>query len=689
MSSPPNALDVYRTYSYHHILLIADSTSTAEKLSAETELSRFDHPDARFLPQTHEKGGQYIVLVNGMSDSQFIVQSAKWSSVPLPTTGATTATKISSVQTMAVDGEIEIVEPQGVNFMNILANATRMMQIDPSMVVFVLKTVFVGHQDDGNVSMISNIKPLLFMMVDITSNIDVTGSTYNMSLVGVVNGAAKLPHVNAIVNGLTFNVSGTLEKTFKLLEIKLKNLDTAMRVALDDNTCGVTINPNEFIEVEYKFHLEDKYKGYKAGTNLDDKFKNLSDEGGYISNLGDMASVESIISAIMMSSLDVVKEAKGKLPDNRFMFKITSNIDTSDKEKYVVHYNIHRYKAVVIEAEKFQTFDEPERDNTGITFDYIFTGKNIDVLDLDIKMEYGLMFFQVMAAQGTTPTSAMHLLNHYNSDVSVKASGAAKVFADTGVDKKNIIKRPLFLGTTVNSPLFRDTKFIGASASFNTMLTRHAAIETLGVKMKIRGNPQLLADTTQLPEDISTIISDVPQATKKSVIIPPNGDPNVVDNLRQIMPQIHKTPAYVKVKIWSPKTWTGSAERTNEELAGSFAGDYSENLWYNGWYYMIQIDNEFSDGTFTQDLELISLPTELSEDDSSQECVDETYTRQAKAFEELENNQGEPAKKGNEVILASDIDVPKSTNSATEQRRQAMTEQQGATADSKINLVKN
>ena len=62
----------------------------------------------------------------------------------------------------------------------------------------------------------------------------------------------------------------------------------------------------------------------------------------------------------------------------------------------------------------------------------IFTGKNIDILDMDMKMEYGLMFFQVLAAEGTSPTSSLHLLKHYDPDTFVKGSGSAKVFGDTG-----------------------------------------------------------------------------------------------------------------------------------------------------------------------------------------------------------------------------------------------------------------
>jgi len=640
MSQPPNPLDAFRTYSYHHILIAADSTKTAERIADDSELSKFDHSEVRFCPQSID-GGRYVVLANGLTDSQFVVQSAKWSTVPIPNTGSTTSSAVTSVQTMAVDGEVEILEPQGVNFFNVLVEVTKMMGIDPALVIFVLKTVFIGHRDDGTTSMITTIRPLIFIMVDITAKIDVAGSVYTMALVGIANGAAKLPHVNAVVEGFTFNVESELGPTFEKLESEIgdKYDDMWKDLVSKKDTCGVKFEPEKFSRVKYKFDLQSDYKGYKCGDIKDIKFKDTSDEGGYVANLGDGASIENIISAIMMSSEKVVLEAKGKLPDNRYMFKIASTVRTeADTGLFEVTYHIHRYKAVVVEVEDFLTF-EPEV-GMGITFDYIFTGKNIDIIDLNIKMEYGLMFFQVLSVEGTSPTNAVQVLDYYNPDLKIKASGAdaglgaedmlIKSCENTG---KKDVKKPLFLGTTIRHPLFRDTSAIGASAGFNATLNRHAAIENLGLKMTIRGNPQLLEDTTQMPKDLSTSVSSVPQ------VIEPEG---LTEQLRNIMPRIHKIPAYVKVNIWSPKSWTGSSAKSEVEKAASYEGDYAENLWYDGWYYMIQINHVF-DGDFRQELELVSLPTEFADTETDGDCTRAESKKESKKVVEKTTSAVEAA----------------------------------------------
>lgn len=668
MSSPPNALDAYRSYSYHHILIAADSTTTAEELSEENQFARFEHPDVRFNPREFE-GGKYIVLINGLTDTQFSIESAKWSTVPIPSVSSTTSSTVTSVQTMAVDGEITILEPQGVNFFNILSESTKLLGVDPSLITFILKTVFVGITDTGDPIMITSIKPLMFMMVDITAQIDVSGAEYTMALVGTTNGAGKMPHVNSIVSGLTFDVKSTLGETFDALQTQIKDLYDAMWQVLTkkDGNCGIKLNPDEFTQVTYEFDLDPLYRGYEAGNHKDDKFKNNTGQGGYVANLGENASIENIISSIMMTSTQVVNEAKGKLPDKRYTFKITSSAETNAQDgTFKVTYHIHKYKAVVIEAKDFQTF-EPE-EGLGVTFDYIFTGKNIDILDMDIKMQYGLMFFQALAAEGTSPTSSLHLLQHYNPDTFVKASGSAKVF---GAGEKSDIRRPLFLGTSLKHPLFRDTSSIGASASFNSMLTRQAAVENLGIKITIRGNPQLLSDTTLYSNDLSH-----EAASLTPVVVPPEGDPRILDELRTIMPDIQKQPAYVKVKVWSPTSWTGSAELSDAEKAATYEGDYARNLWYDGWYYVVQIDNIFEGGEFKQTLELLSLPTELSEVEADEECFQKFQNEVLEAKKAGGQGQTAPAvnsspeRADNTVALGSGTNVPGSMAGAVDKSRE-------------------
>ena len=410
----------------------------------------------------------------------------------------------------------------------------------------------------------------------------------------------------------------------------------------DADKCGVTtFSDADYLYVEYGIDIHDDYKGsgYMAGDNVDPKFS----AGGtsYVSELGESSSIENLISAVMFSSKQVAKDADAPIDEGRFMFKITSSVEmgkVGGADKYVITYHINRYKAVTIKKEKLLTFEPPEDEAgnvLGIEFDYIFTGQNIDVIEFDIKMQMGLVFYQMMSVQGTSPTSAGHMLKFQNDRQHITGSGVpslgdAKEYSDKcGASPAGPIKKPLFLGTTLKHPMFRDLTFAGESASFNSMLHRHAALENLGCKLKIRGNPQLLSDTTQQPEDVLTTIGKPPPE-----ILPEGGGGTTLEAIYSIMPKIHEVPAYVKVRVWSPKSWTGSSEKTEAEKAASYEGDFAENLWYDGWYYVLQIDHVFSDGLFTQELELLSLPFE-SEDTKVGSCIEERLkTREEERLKE-------------------------------------------------------
>lgn len=633
MSSPPNPLDAYRTYSYHHILLVADSTATATSLSNEPdlELSAFDHPDVKFCPKQAPNGGNYIVLINGMTDAQFFIKSAKWASVIVPSSGLSSDSPAQSSTTMAVDGEMVVMEPQGLNFMNLLNECTKMMKIDPTTMTFVLKTVFIGHRDDGTQRYINNVKPLMFMMVDITAAIDISGAEYTLGLVGIANGAAKMPHMTSTASGFDYTVKqADIKEVMADLSEELNNLYGRQRRKLqeDMNNCGVGINlGNEFSRVLYNIEAPD-YANYPMGDLQDGKFTVSGNMN--VTQLSSGSSIENIIAAVMNSSKKVVDEANAE-PPNRFIYKITSDVETSPS-LVKVNYYVHRYQASVIDVEKFLTFEPPKGE--GIEFDYIFTGANIDIINFDLRMQMGLVFFQVLAAQSTSPTTSQQLLNFYNPDKFVGGIGA-KDGAGDQQEESNICDssagekkmKPLFLGTSMQNPMFRDTKAIGPSTGFGTMLQRHAAIENLEAKMTIRGNPQLLADTTPLPSDIRAV-----DPTEASVIDPGEGVPG----LRTLMPAPHKTPSYVKVRVHAPKAtitkdgkatgWVG-ASRTPEERAAAHDGDYAENMWYPGWYILLQIDNVFDEGEFTQELTMISLPVDSGESKLSV-CQETAPTKQ-------------------------------------------------------------
>ena len=649
MSRPQNVLNFYRSYAYHHILVACDGTQTAEALAKEGDLSVYDRATSsggRFTPRTlGVNGGKYVILIDGTSDAHFTIRSAKWSSVLYPN-------EPGQQQTMASDGELVIQEALGVRFLNVLDQARRSLEIDFFGMIFLLKTIFVGHRFDQQTTTIANVRPLLFYAVDIGAIFSETGAEYTFAFVGVVNGAGKLPHVTAITDGFSFNIaegSGpsvskaaggtpigfgglttaqgagtasvgapTLKQVFKNLEDRLNGhyKATKQRLEQEARCAGVTLDLSKFVEVVYKFQLDPAYENYVAGDNETLYKMNKGENDPIVVQKGDNLSMESIITAIMNTSTQVVKEANtdprdltastertGENSAAKYVYKITSALNT-DRDFYEVIYHIQRYEVAFIPIQRgdqhpWESFDPPK--NQRIEFDYIFTGRNVDIKSFDIKMEMGLAFLQILATTNTMPTPG-EIQSNQGPQSQLFAGGGdgsrGSAGVDTGEEGTEEPKKPLFLGMTLRDPVFRNKIIPGTTSTFNSLLSRHAALENLGARLVIWGNPQLLEESTPLPEDMDPRQNNVANVieTLESQQAEPDEKPG------SILRAIHKVPAYVKVNVMMPRTAIVGADTRS--------ADYAEPFWYTGWYHLISINNVFDDGEFIQELELISVPTD-------------------------------------------------------------------------------
>jgi hypothetical protein len=604
MSTPQNPLNFFRSYSYHHILVVCDGTETAEALTTQNEITAFDHTpgEEKFLPKEAENGGKYTVLINSMTDTVYTIKRASWTSVLVP--NESTVDGLSHFRTMAVDGELVIEEPLGVNFLNTLHESSQQLGVDPNGLCFILKTIFVGIRDDGTTEAITNVRPLMFFAYDIGAMFDVTGAEYIFSFVGMVNGAARLPHPSAISHGFTYNLDPGMSlrdaiaglsralnhhyarrKEALIKEIAAKGLDDQINIDED------------FTEVKYTIELDGAYDdSYLVGSGSLAPSQNRGNGDSIVAS-GTAASIERLIDEIFKTSQQVNDDANPQEEtQDKYTHKITSTLKTGP-DYYEVCYYVHRHKQAIIPVQKFLEFKPPEIDgkSQGIEFDYIFTGKNIDILSFDIKMQMGMTFFQTLAVSNSLPSTPSEIIDQRSTERTCAGAGSAtKRPGDIGTGQ---IKKPLFLGMLALGNMVRNTRTPEASVSYNALLARHAAYENIEARMTIRGNIQLLEETTQQPSDIRIETPSSPQQIEASGYVSPH-----------IMAATHRVPGYVKVNVYMP---TASMPPSPE--GSMYDYDYAQNFWYPGWYFLYSITHTFSEGEFTQDLEMFSLPTDAGQ----------------------------------------------------------------------------
>ena len=659
MSTPINPLSRYRSYAYQQVLIACDTTETAEALAANNQFLDFtrssdadrvstpSQPYAKYAPYNialeNGRSGHYCIIINGTQDAEFVINSAKWYSTVAADAGGVG----NDYFTYDIGGELEIQEPQGIRFMNVMAEVADQLQSNASGLVFLLKTIFVGHpnpnyENDAFPDPVTNIRPVLFWIADITGKFTVTGGEYKVEFAGVNHGVTKQKHILHGAKRITIDIAkgdsgceaNTLSGALCQLQSQIGTIyDKYYQQVKDEveNTVGPDGKKMVFDgrKVSYVIEAEQPLDG---PDYLVTDFKDAATNTGETNKAGiivltDEPSVEAAILAIAKRCPKIQEDlVTGDGQDTkkvRYVPKVATTIESTDTE-YRIVYKLRR----VIESrddiltilaqrqnDNLTDLDEKILQNT-LELDYMYTGKNTDILDFDIKMELGLTLFQNMTTTENVPSSAE------TTDGGVIQSSTAKAQPiDVAATKSGRLrtKTPIFLSSRVEEESIRHVRNPKRAVDFQELMNRHAAIENIEAVCKIHGNPGLLNAVNRMPSDIVAIQKDTDtQANKDTNIQAEEGIPENQD----VFPYWETIPAIVKINIKMPGAYFGGARNST---------DYSEPFWYEGFYYCYAIEQIFDGGEFTQQLHMVSIPRNSPEENqqsevSQTEQVEQTQT---------------------------------------------------------------
>ena len=511
MARYQNILHKYRSYSYHHILFACDSTATAEEVAKLRNFETFrtfrgrdsDQP----LVPPNIAGGRYVVLINGMTDVDFFIESANWFTILMPRSG----TGIPPFA-MASEGEIKIVEPQGARFFNVLDKTFDALQSDSPGLTFMLKTIFIGHTDTGTNEPIADVKPFMLHPYDITSVFDHAGGTYTLRFMAAYNGATKVPALNKnqqiSVRGLT-NSSALTNLQDKLNERSKETKDRLAKALIEGRL------------IEYKITLDKVYRDPNNDQQnspfvLDNIVPQQKEgDGTAVFSFGPGETVDQMIDKIMKASKEAVKLAnpiqapgqagpsktKNTEEKKRKIWKVLSTID-STPDVYGALYHVKQFE--LEEQTNNDVFVGTEKDHS-VEFDYIFSGRNIDILEFDMKMEMGLGFLHELTnssnslvdQQGSGVVESNPATKSINSDQASIAT--APKYARVGNAR---IKTPAAPRTNIRGTTMRDHVDSQSTNQFQALLSRWAGYESMEAKLKIHGNPTFLGELSRFPSEI-------------------------------------------------------------------------------------------------------------------------------------------------------------------------------------------
>jgi len=640
MSNPSNRLAKFRSYSYYHVLAMCDCSATADTLALSQELNVWDHatPETavqddraqsknlgKYAPKRLEGSGKYIILINGATDAAYTITEAKW----------TSATAANAVQgdrgtSIAIEGSLRVSEPKGIAFLDQVVQCSVALGVDASQVVFVLKTFFVGHAYDparGDYQdHIVDVPPINFIAYDVTGSFTEQGGEYQIQFVAAGHGAARLPQYGKAVNAMSITAGDSLEATLRKLQ---DNINESYDLYFDcvyeqiQSTNGTEKEEllrslrrvNYVIEVGPDYKASNGQVAYTV-TNQPQQYKNTAgcSDTAQIT-FPASSSIESAINTIMLMSPQVQADmAKGDTASGaKYEYKIHTALESKpvdganeDTLEYTVYYRVERFlvpktiaydpafQALAQDDEQLKAdprYDQIRRNL--IEFDYIYTGKNIDILEFDMKVNMGLAYLQTATLANTFKSqlerSANRQMQASTQDVNtqgVRFGGA-------------LVQTPVFFGSQVRVPNLINQQNAGNAIQSAYTLTKHASLEVAEASMRIIGNEQLLGSTNRTSSPANVIASASRSQTTNT--------PDSADFKDWTL-----VPAFVKVNIKMPRDnddfnlFTGSSKTGNPNDAG--ATDYARDFWFDGYYYVYGIEHAFENGEFTQNLQMIGIP---------------------------------------------------------------------------------
>lgn len=560
----------------------------------------------------HRDGiGQYCVLIHGATDADVSITKFQYST--LQNVAAVGNDRGTSV---AIEGSIEISEPRGISFLNTIILCCNALGRDPATSRFMIKTFFIGTRGGDSpgepdvIETITNVKPLKFTILNLTGSFTPDGGVYSMSIVGAVNGQSRLPQfdkldkslsmrgntLNDVIANIQQNINTTYDKLYNCVLGQAKLSEEALGYkpgVLSDPNTGALKRVQYVVEL-HPYYQSPRYKFTSSSQQAANSDGTCKDTGN-VSNGKDFG-IESALNLMMQSCQRVeldgstgIEEAislgrAGMIPvGTKVQYRVHTSVENNKPGSSVAAVVKYRVEPFPVPRGIMEIASDPNSELAQrlvlprtIHFDYMYTGKNVDILEFDMKLNMGMAYLMMgtvvnsFKTQGQPTASATKAV-----DGSVMAAAATRM-TNTPVDI------PVMFTTMVDLPPRRTTPDPVATHGNIWNMSKQASVESIGVSMKITGNLWLLESVN----DSMMQLSDA-----------------VVDNSGEmIYLEWGRMPGFAKINIKMPSS--------NDDIAlfNSKDQSYATPFWYDGYYYIMGVEHVFEDGDFVQNVQLISMP---------------------------------------------------------------------------------
>lgn len=654
----PNPLDKYRSYAYHHILVMASSTEAIRpladpKVTLDQDLAFYK--DLKLGEPSGSENAPYYLVCDTRKTSYFSITDLSY------TTSVSGAGKHDFTSLIFGNISMKFVDSTGVGLINYLKFlASSKLKVSIHNAAFFLKTVFVGHTDAGTTEIVTQTG-IPMCLRDIKMYPNHLGSTLDVQFLPIPNGLAvqddnyskisDLPGVFSptkklkdAVKSLEDAVNKKSRQWYKELQIRKLNDD-----AKNDGK-GQSESPKSYGKlVQYMFTLPEAWDSFEVKgvyQNISEsKYKKdgarepTNTNGVYVGfNSTTETTITELINTLLRQSTEVQKLASNEKRDKGQLeaFEIHTQI-TSDDSTVTVHYDV-----IGLALPKTETSDTRETadlfkitEENQASYDYIFTGKNTDILSFELKI------------------NNVNIAIADDLFIGGKAQEeTAKDQKDKDGDKTNTSKKQMVLNFHEKDPVLlpaktgsqqanmpwvfetdNKTDAIKARQQFINNLALCAARSTLNSIIKIRGNPDLFRRF--IDEDVFTHVK-IPDNVNTSYVTSSKEFTDGVGAKKSFLSESDVTrykeerkasvkrkygqefalPFYIHINIMGPDYDFSSGDV--ESVLNS--NPRYTPMWFKGWFMVKKINHHFSNGEFYQEMLLGSSPLDLYGEDGNKQA---------------------------------------------------------------------
>lgn len=673
----PNPLDNFATYSTHFIMLACRSTTRAREFAdaaAATTLQAVN--DTEYLGDAVKWQGStsdvYLVM-DTRRFSQFTVEKFH-SEVKIngnQDSGAGHGNFFSAIK-------MTIIDSVGISFMNYLQwLLDSKMQCGFDGMIFMLRVIFVGHNVDGTTETVQTVTIPMWMK-SMSVNLDYAKGTYECEFMPNFNFGVKEGH-RWLQIGTATNFKNTTGNTLGQMVQSFEDTLNTLSATIYAAGGGRGRKVQYMITLPTKGWAEMAWNGGSVENALERDFKKKQEEAkkqeqkeaAKPGTTAENAALASFASAdpgatitqvldLMFKQVNEVR-AKGAQatsdPTEPIVFYKYLVSITSDDAGFTVHVDVIEFSVPNVKPQKpnQQTFDEATKKfyvqttQNGITnwipksyceFDYIFTGKNIDILHFDMKIENLLLLLN-----SSVRVSEGQLFGDSLSD------GQKPTIKDnpssTGNDGKHASQasadmRPVRPYDPVLIPLVsREEKtnfsqyapsrtdktnklLVDTSLAYAQNLSAFYARSPIHIDIEIKGNPDIFekfninkpavhaSPVTDTASSVSaanlTVKSDYRKDLEQKILKTQGATEGTRPGTFAVSNSLGNesfavAPVFVKVNIKGPNVDPRSAVPESELVNGA---DFAKEVLYENFYRVMQVTNTIERGVFKQSLQLFS-----------------------------------------------------------------------------------